>query len=42
MTDLAVDVGLALTPAPEARWALKAKEFVEKVLFVHTAHELLP
>ncbi len=40
--DLGVDAVLASTPAPEVRWALKAKEFVEKVLFVHTVHELLP
>jgi hypothetical protein len=40
--ELAFDAMLASTPAPEARWAFKAKKLVEKVLFAHTVHDLLP
>jgi RHS repeat-associated protein len=39
---LLLDIALAFTPAPEARWAAKAKEVVEKALLVRTAHELIP
>jgi RHS repeat-associated protein len=42
MKGLLLDIALAFTPAPEVRWAAEAKEFFEKILFVHTVHELLP
>jgi hypothetical protein len=34
------DEALALTPVPEIRWTAKAKEVLEKILLVHTVHEL--